>query len=146
MCTTWQQTAASLGVFDSGREQSRTADQKPSLPGIPALANSGSRRSKAGTRETCVAGDAREKGWLLDGRKGNYEPLAAIKFHVRIRGAPCVSFFACHVDLPFLLGSVAVDREVHMWFSPSSGVLLPWSCHMPAGETLIQNGLNYPFG
>lgn len=52
-----------------------------------------------------VTRQTREKGRLHDGRKRDYEPLAAIKFHVRIRGASCVGFFSCHVDLSFLLGS-----------------------------------------
>ena len=50
---------------------------------------------------------AREKGRLLDGRKRDYQPLAAIKFHVRIRGAPCVGFFSCHVAQSFSLGKRA---------------------------------------
>ncbi len=54
--------------------------------------------------DAALAGEAREKGRLLDGRKRDYQPLAAIEFHVRIRGAPCVGFFSCHVDLPFSLG------------------------------------------
>lgn len=58
--------------------------------------------------DPAVAGQTREKGGLLDGRKWDYEPLAAIKFHIRIRGAPCVGFFSCHVDLPFLLSREAI--------------------------------------
>lgn len=46
--------------------------------------------------EHAVAGQTREKGRLLDGHKWNYEPLAAVEFHVRIRGASCVGFFSCH--------------------------------------------------
>jgi hypothetical protein len=55
--------------------------------------------------DTAVAWQTREKGRLLDGRKWDYEPLAAIEFHVRIRGAPCVGFFSCHIDRSFSLGS-----------------------------------------
>ena len=57
------------------------------------------KRSAAGG--PAVAGLTREKGRLLDGHKWDYEPLAAIKFHVRIRGASCVGFFSCHIDLSF---------------------------------------------
>jgi len=52
-----------------------------------------------------VAGQTGEEGRLLDGRQWDYQPLAAIKFHIRIRRAPCVSFFSRHTDLPFLLDS-----------------------------------------
>lgn len=55
--------------------------------------------------DPAIAGKTREEDRLLDGRKGDYEPLAAIKFHVRIRGAPCVGFFSCHLALSFSLGS-----------------------------------------
>jgi hypothetical protein len=55
--------------------------------------------------DPAVAGQTREKGRLLDGRQWHYEPLAAIEFHVRIRGASCVGFFSCHIDLSFLLSS-----------------------------------------
>jgi hypothetical protein len=47
--------------------------------------SSSTKRSMEG--DLPVTGQAREKGRLLDGRKWDYEPLAAIKFHVRIRGA-----------------------------------------------------------
>ena len=71
--------------------------------------------------DPAVAGQTRKKGRLLDGRKWDYEPLAAIKFHVRIRGASCVGFFPCHVDLPFWLRS-EVD---HM--AKSTDNLAKWS-------------------
>lgn len=54
--------------------------------------------------EQAVAGQTREKGRLLDGHEWNDEPLAAVEFHVRIRGAFCVGFFSCHLSLPFWLG------------------------------------------
>ena len=54
--------------------------------------------------DPAFTGQTREKGRLLDGRKWDYQPLAAIKFHVRIRGAPCVGFFSCHLALSFSLG------------------------------------------
>jgi hypothetical protein len=53
--------------------------------------------------DPAVAGQTREKGRLLDGRKWDYEPLAAIKFHVRIRGASSEGFFSCHFGLAFSL-------------------------------------------
>ncbi|MCU1637243.1 MAG: hypothetical protein JWQ68_2482 [Cryobacterium sp.] len=48
-----------------------------------------------------VPGQTREKGGLLDGRKRDHEPLAAIEFHIRIWGAIGIGFFACHFSLPF---------------------------------------------
>lgn len=60
----------------------------------------------ASTRQT------REKGRLLDGRKWDYQPLAAIEFHVRIRGAPCVGFFSCHDAQSFSLDIARLGREL----------------------------------
>jgi hypothetical protein len=56
-------------------------------------------RSTAGA--AAFARQTREEGRLLDGCKWDHQPLAAIKFHIRIRGAPCVGFFSCHVDRSF---------------------------------------------
>ena len=69
---------------------------------LPRGRGSLTKRSMAG--DPAIAGNTREEDRLLDGRKRDYEPLAAIKFHVRIRGAPCVGFFSCHLALSFSLG------------------------------------------
>jgi hypothetical protein len=98
--------------------------------------------------DPAVAGQTREKGRLLGGREWNYEPFAAIKFHVRIRGASCVGFFSCHIDLSFLLGSEddhLADFTEFLSVGTAAGVH-PSSCHLRVGETLIRDGLNYPFG
>ena len=79
---------------------------------------------------------------MLYRRKWDYEPLAAIEFHVRIRGAPCVGFFSCHVDRSFSLGSQLLGRV------PPTGVLaltlgstIPFSkcgmCHIRCASVSI---------
>jgi hypothetical protein len=85
-----------------------------------------------------------KKGRLLDGRKWDYEPLAAIKFHVRIRGAPCVGFFSCHIDLSFLL---VCDGRASSDLLPSSGgvgrrrtisYLERYACHVDLSNRCYQ--------
>ena len=77
-------------------------------------------RSTAGA--AAFARQTREEGGLLDGRKRDHEPLAAIKFHIRIRGAPCVGFFSCHGDQSFSLGHASLGWELLFPLSPEVGL------------------------
>ena len=77
-------------------------------------------RSTAGA--AALARQAREEGRLLDRRKRDDEPLAAIELHIRIRGAPCVGFFSCHVDQSFSLGHVSLGWELLFPLSPEVGL------------------------
>lgn len=72
--------------------------------------------------DPAIAGNTREEDRLLDGRKRDYEPLAAIKFHVRIRGAPCVGFFSCHFAQSFSLGHALLGWELLFPLSPEVGL------------------------
>mgnify|MGYP001799046799 CR=1 FL=1 len=99
-------------------------------------------RSMAG--DTNLTGQAREKSRLLDGCKWDNQPLAAIKFHIRIRGAPCVGFFSCHVAQSFPLGNALVGWEL-LFFFRRRWACHPSSRHPQVGETLIPDGLNHPF-
>jgi ABC-type multidrug transport system ATPase subunit len=79
-------------------------------------------RSTAGA--AAFARQAREEGRLLDGCKWDHQPLAAIKFHIRIRGAPCVGFFSCHFAQSFSLGHALLGWELLFFLFRRR-----WACH-----------------
>ena len=79
-------------------------------------------RLRSPTGAAAFARQTREEGRLLDGCKRDDQPLAAIKFHIRIRGAPCVGFFSCHVVQSFSLGHALLGWELLFPLSPEVGL------------------------
>jgi hypothetical protein len=72
------------------------------ISGCPLAIKAGYFQPARGAKDADTLRRANEELWLLDRRERNDEPPAAVQLDIRVRGAPCVSFFPRH-DLSFRL-------------------------------------------